>query len=332
MNMKKKRVKLNFNFALLAILAVLFIGITVSNPVFVSFDYLVGVMLRNIVEIGTMALPVTLIVITGGIDLSVGSTMVLSAMAGGMVAAGMGTVAGLIASLLVGAACGLFNGFLVAKMKISPLVATLATMYLYMGIARGFSKGDNVYAHPIAEWLGNAELLGVPVQIFIYAVLALMFWFLLSKTVLGRELYGIGLNENATNYSGINTVRVKMLIYLLSSVLCALAGMIWLGRFTSVKYDAGTSLGLKVVTIIVLGGTSILGGSGDMRGTVLATLIIAVLNSGLNVAGLAIDKQTIVHGLILVVSLLGYAVLSERARKSRIIDLNAKQDRRTQAL
>jgi len=323
----KKRLKFNFNLALLIILAALFIANAVKKPVFVSFDYLVGVMLRNIVEIGMMALPVTLIVITGGIDLSVGSTMVLSAMVGGIVAARMGPVAGLLACLLVGVVCGLFNGLLIAKIKIPPLVATLATMYLYMGIARSISKGDNVYAYLIAEWLGNARLFGVPVQILIYALLALVFWFLLSKTVLGRQLYGIGLNENATVYSGINASRVKMRIYLLSSVVCALAGMIWLGRFTSVKYDAGTSLGLKVVTIIVLGGTSILGGAGDMRGTILAALIIAVLNSGLNVAGMSIDKQTIVHGLILVVSLLSYAVLNDRARRSRIIDLSAKPDK-----
>ena len=309
----------NFNLALIAILVMLFTTIAMMNRVFLSPDYLIGVMLRNIVEIGMMALPVTLIVITGGIDLSVGSTMVLSAMIGGMVAASYGSAWGLIAALVTGIACGLFNAILIAKVKISPLVATLATMYLYMGIARSISHGDSVYAFPAAEFLGNKVIAGVPIQIFIYALLALIFWFILAKTTLGRKLFAIGLNENATKYCGIDTDKVKIWIYLFSGVICALAGLIFLGRFTSIKYDAGTSLGLKVVTIIVLGGTSILGGIGDMRGTILAALIIAVLNSGLTVLGIPNDMQTIVHGMILVLSLVSYAVFNERARKSRII-------------
>ena len=323
MKQKRKGFQFNFNLALILILVVLFCGIALINNVFLSPDYLIGVMLRNIVEIGMMALPVTLIVITGGIDLSVGSTMVLSAMIGGMVAVNAGSFWGLVACIATGAACGLFNALLIAKVKISPLVATLATMYLYMGIARSISRGDSVYAYPAAEFLGNKVLWGVPIQIYLYAALALVFWFVLSKTTLGRKLFAVGLNENATRYCGIDTDRVKILIYLFSGMICALAGLIFLGRFTSIKYDAGTSLGLKVVTIIVLGGTSILGGVGDMRGTILAALIIAVLNSGLTVLGIPNDMQTIVHGLILVISLVSYAIFNERARLSRIIEPSA---------
>lgn len=321
----KRKFKFSFNLALLLILLVLFFGIALMRPVFLSSDYMIGVMLRNIVELGMIALPMTLIVITGGIDLSVGSTMVLSTMIGGMAAAAAGSFWGVVACMATGIACGLFNALLIAKIKIAPMVATLATMYLFMGIARSISQGDSVYAYPAAAWMGNTQVLGIPVQIFMYAALALIFWFVLSRTTLGRTLYSIGLNENATKYCGINSARVKTLIYLLSGVVCALAGLIFLGRFTSVKYDAGTGLNLKVVTIVVLGGTSILGGTGDMRGTILATLIIAVLNSGLTVLGIPNDMQTIVQGLILVISLVSYAVLNERARKSRIISLSADQ-------
>ena len=130
--MKQIPFKFTFNMALLIILVVLFTTISCINSVFLSFDYLVGVMLRNIVEIGMMALAVTLVVISGGIDLSVGSTMVLSAMIGGVAAVHGGSALGVAVALLVGTACGLFNGFLIAKIKISPLVTTLATMYLYM--------------------------------------------------------------------------------------------------------------------------------------------------------------------------------------------------------
>jgi ribose/xylose/arabinose/galactoside ABC-type transport system permease subunit len=321
--MKQIRFKFTFNLALSIILAVLFITISCINSVFLSFDYLVGVMLRNIVEIGMMALAVTLVVISGGIDLSVGSTMVLSAMIGGVAAVHGGSALGVAAALLVGTACGLFNGFLIAKIKISPLVTTLATMYLYMGLARSISKGDSVYSYPASQALGTAELARVPVQIFIYIALAFFFWFLLAKTTLGRKIFAIGLNEHATGFCGVNTGQVKIAIYVLSGCICALAGLIWLGRFTSVKYDAGTSLGLKVVTVIVLGGTSIMGGIGDMKGTILATLIIAVLNSGLTVLNIPIAAQTIVHGSILVISLVSYFIINTRVGKSRVMKVKA---------
>jgi ribose/xylose/arabinose/galactoside ABC-type transport system permease subunit len=321
--LKQKKFKFTFNFALLVILLALFTAISCINSVFLSFDYLVGVMLRNIVEIGMMALAVTLIVITGGIDLSVGSIMVLSAMIGGIAAAHGGSALGVAAALLVGIACGLFNGFLIAKIKISPLVTTLATMYLYMGLARSISKGDSVYSYSASRWLGTTELALVPIQIFFYLILAFLFWFLLAKTTLGRKIFAIGLNEHATNYCGVNTSGIKMVIYVLSGLICAFAGLIWLGRFTSVKYDAGTSLGLKVVTVIVLGGTSIMGGIGDMKGTILATLIIAVLNSGLTVLNIPIAAQTIVHGSILVVSLVSYFVINNRVRTGRVIEVKS---------
>jgi ribose/xylose/arabinose/galactoside ABC-type transport system permease subunit len=327
----KRKFRFTFNMALLLILIALFTGIALLNPVFLSFDYLIGVMLRNIVEIGVMSLTMTLIVITGGIDLSVGSTMVLSSMLGGMAALKYGGAVGVLMTMLVGAACGLFNGLLIARIKISPLVTTLATMYLYMGVARSLSHGDSVYAFDWSQWLGTEDPLGVPVQILFYAVLALVFWFLLHRTAMGRRLYAIGLNENATRFCGIDTARVKMQIYLFSGLMCAFAGLIWLGRFTSIKYDAGTSLGLRVVTVVVLGGTSILGGRGDMLGTILATMIIAVLNSGLNVLAIPIDAQTIVQGTILVISLVCYSSFDIRARKSRILKVPVEHEPGTPA-
>ena len=317
----KLKFRFTFNWALFIILIVLIVIIASVNIVFLSFNYLVGVMLRNIVEIGMMALAVTLIIITGGIDLSVGSTLVLSAMIGGIVATKGGSVPGVAAALLVGMICGLFNGFLIAKIKISPLVTTLATMYLYMGLARSISRGDSIYTYPASQWMGTTALAGIPVQLFLYAILAFIFWFLLAKTTLGRKLYAIGLNEHATNYCGVNTGRVKITIYFLSGLICAVAGLAWLGRFTSIKYDAGTSLNLKVVTVIVLGGTSIMGGIGDIKGTVLATLIIAVLNSGLTVLNIPIAAQTIVHGLILVISLVSYFIINTRMSKGRVVKL-----------
>lgn len=316
--------KLTFNLALFLIWVVIFAVISIRSPSFLAPNYIINVMLRNIVEIGMVALAMTLIIITGGIDLSVGSTLVLSAMLGGMAAASLGTVAGVIVTLAVGAACGLLNGVLIAKVNISPMVTTLATMFLYLGLARGISHGESVYSYPFTGFMGNMSMAGIPLQIWMYAVLAVLFTILLSRTATGRRLYSIGLNSNAARYSGIDVNRHIILIYILCGLICALASFIWLGRFTSIKYDAGTSFNLKVITVVVLGGTSINGGVGDMKGTILGTLIIATLNSGLTVMNIPIDVQTVVQGGVLIAALISYAILGERAKKKRIIKVEQK--------
>lgn len=321
----KKIMKFSFNKALFLIWLVIFIGISIKSPSFLTAPYIINVMLRNIVEIGMVALPMTLIIITGGIDLSVGNTMILSAMLGGIAYTKWGTVAAVLATVLTGAACGLLNGVIIAKAKISAMVTTLATMYLFLGLARGISKGDSVYSYGFAEALGNTSLAGLPIQIWIYILLAVIFTLLLGKGLFGRKLYSIGLNVNATRYSGVNTDRMLIIIYTVCGIICALAAFIFLGRFTSVKYDAGTSFNLKVITIVVLGGTSIMGGVGDMKGTILGTLIIATLNSGLTVMNIPIDVQTIVQGVVLIIALIACAVVTERSKKKRIIKVDTGQ-------
>jgi ribose/xylose/arabinose/galactoside ABC-type transport system permease subunit len=185
-------------------------------------------------------------------------------------------------------------------------------MYLFQGIARGITQGNSVYAFPAAEWLGNFQVGPIPVQIILYILFAAAFVLLLSRTYYGKYLYAIGLNETASRFSGINTVRCKNIAYIASGLMSAFAGMIMLGRFSSMKYTAGDGMNLKVVTMIVLGGTSINGGVGTMTGTIIATMIIAVLNSGLTVLNIPIDVQTIVQGTVLLISLVAYAVIEKR--------------------
>lgn len=305
--------------ALFLIWLLLFAFISIKAPNFLKPNYLISVMLRNIIEIGMVALPMTLVIITAGIDLSVGNILVLSCMLGGMAAGAAGDAVGALITLAVGLICGIINGIIIAKVKITPMVTTLATMYLYLGLARGITQGDSVYAFPLAAYLGNTVIAGLPIQIWIYLVLAVVFVYILSKTTLGRKIYSIGLNPNAAKYAGVKTDKILIGIYALTGVICALAALIWLGRFTSVKYDAGTNFNLKVITVVVLGGTSINGGIGDMKGTILGTLIIATLNSGLTVLNIPIDVQTIVQGAVLMVALIAYAVLNDRAKKRKIV-------------
>ena len=317
---REKCRSMSFNIALLIILIALIVAISFINPNFIQFNYVMSVVIKNIIEIGLMALPVTLIIITGGIDLSVGSIMIVSAISGGMAAAVYGNGVGVIIGLLVGVACGLVNGIVIVKLKISALVTTLATMFLFRGIAKGMTAGDSVYTYDFATFMGTTEIGGIPISLFFYIIAAVVFTLLLSKTAMGRSLYAIGLNENAARYSGLKVDKLLIAIYILSSLMCVLAAYFYLGRFTSVKFDVVNTINLKVVTVIVLGGTSILGGVGDMKG-IIATFIIAVLNSGLTVLNIPIDVQTIIQGAVLVISLIIYSILNERAKKNKIINV-----------
>ncbi|MDR0519004.1 MAG: ABC transporter permease [Clostridiales Family XIII bacterium] len=318
----RKRSGLNFNIALLVILVALILIIGIRNPTFLTYNYMMSVVVKNIMEIGLMALPMTLIVITAGIDLSVGSIMIFSAIAGGMVAQSMGDGMGILVTMAVGIICGLANGLIIVKLKISPLITTLATFFLFRGIAKGMTQGDSVYSYDFTTAVGNMEFGGFPLVLIVFIVAAVVFTLLLSKTAFGRSLYALGLNENATRYSGIKADRTLIAIYVISGVICALAAYFYLGRFSSVKFDVANSMNLKVVTVIVLGGTSILGGVGDMKGTIIAIFIIAVLNSGLTVMNIPIDVQTIIQGTVLIISLIVYSILGERAKKRRILDVS----------
>lgn len=312
-----KKFKFSFNLVLLLIWAAIFVAIATMAPTFLKPDYIINTMLRNIVEIGMVALPMTLIIITGGMDLSVGSMMILCAVFGGSAAAAWGTGAGVAVTILVGLACGLINGLIIAKAKISEMVTTLATMYLFMGLSRGYTEAGSVYAYHFASWMGNTEVLGLPIQIWIYAVLAVVFVLLLHHTAFGRKLFSIGLNSSAAKYSGVNVEKIKITLYVLCGLICALASFIYLGRFSSVKYDSGTNFNLKVITVVVLGGTSIVGGSGDMKGTLVATLIIATLNSGLTVLNIPIATQTVVQGTVLLIALVAFAIMNQAKSRRR---------------
>ena len=157
----KKRLNISFNLSLLFIFIILFLVIGAINNNFFNPNYIITVMIKNMIEIGLIALPLTLIIITSGIDLSVGSIMIFSAITGGIAAAGFGSAAGIIVGLITGVACGLLNGFVVTKLKISPLVTTLATMFLFRGIAKGITSGDSVYSYDFTKFMGNEDYIWI---------------------------------------------------------------------------------------------------------------------------------------------------------------------------
>ena len=272
----------------------------------------------NIVEIGLMSLPMTFIILTGGIDLSIGSTMALSGIVLGYTYQQTNNMTlAIILSIVTGIACGAFNGLIIAKTKISPLVTTLATFSLYYGIARIISGTQIFSVFPDGfKFLANNKLFNiVPYQFILFIVLAIVFNVLYKKTVLGVYLRGMGLNEKAVAFSGISIAKVKFSIYTLSGLVSTLAAFVYLSRLPAAKPDMGTNLNIETITAVVLGGTSIMGGKGSVFGTIISILILGVLRKGLQLIGLGGDVYNFVLGIVLVICLIGFS-LTEKVKKS----------------
>ena len=270
---------------------------------------------RLFAEIGLVALPMTLIIVTGGIDLAVGSILGLSAIVLGITWKNLGMPLGVAmgTAVFAGVCAGLVNGFLVTRMRVPPLITTLATLALFRGLAEGLSQARSVRGYP--EWfyfLGQGEIHGVPVQLLILVLAIVAFWFLLARTVLGRSLYAIGHNEVAARFSGIPVDRIKMLIYGLSGLLAGLAGVIFVSRVSTTRSDMGSGLELDVIAAVVLGGTSIFGGRGTIVGTVLGFVLIGLLKNGLALTGVKGDATIVVIGLVLICSILASNMIERR--------------------
>lgn len=323
----KKKFKFNYNHALIAICAVMFVVFGCVNKNFFTLSYITDMIKLN-TEIGIMALPLTLLIIMGCIDFSLCAVLSLSAAVGGIVATYAGAFVGLIVSLLIGMACGCFNGFMVSKLKLPPLITTLATMYLYKGAAKGATLasgwGTNVGTTSVATFLGATRILGIPTQIWLIALLAVALHFVLSRTVYGRTLYAIGLNENATRFAGINVTRIKFLTYALAGVLFAVAGQVLMGRFSTMQYDSADSFQMQVIIVCVLGGANMNGGRGTIGGTLLGTAVLSVLKGGMNAVALPQTQQKIILGIVLLVSLITFQLLAEH-------DLKVKGQQRMKA-
>lgn len=308
----KIKAKFSYNMILLIILALLIVIITIIEPAFFTVRYILQVVLKNIVEIGILVLPMALIIISGGIDFAVGSEMLLAGIVGGMAGARFGDTAGLTMTIVAGGILGLLNGLLIVKIKVTPMVATLSTYFLYMGIGRVVSGGESVHGFAVAALIGTKEIGNVPIQIFIWLALAAVFYYILKYTATGRKIYAIGLNENGAVYSGINVNKIKIVMYTVMGFVASLAAIIYIGRFTSIKYNSASDMNMNVITVAVLGGLSLNGGKGDIPGVLLGTLIIATLNSGLTVLNIPIAIQTIVQGIVLMLALAVGVAMNKR--------------------
>jgi len=262
----------------------------------------------DFMEIGLMMLPMVFIIITGGIDLSVASNLAMCAsFMGWLFMRGVPIWPAALAALLLGATGGLFNGLLVARVKLPPLVVTLGTYAFYRGVAYVLLGDQAARGYPAGfTFIGQGKLPGtlIPFSVALFIVLAIVFGLVLHRTTFGRTLFAIGNNENATAYSGVPVARTKIIVYTISGLMAGLAGIVLAARFGSTRPDIGLGLELAVITAAVLGGVDINGGIGTMGGAVLSLLLIGLLRFGMGLLNIQGQVQGMVIGLLLILSIL----------------------------
>ena len=272
---------------------------------------------RQLWEFAILALGMTLIIITGGIDLSVGSAMGLCAVMFGLCySVTESLAASCLVCLLTGSLGGALNGLLISRIRVHPLIITLATYAAFRGMAEGISQGASYsqFGDRFSQ-LARGTWYGVPIPAFMFLILAIVFAVFLAKTPTGRYIYAIGHNERAALFSGAPADRIKFCLYTVSGLLAGLATIIYISRFDTAKADAGKGFELEVITAVVVGGTSIFGGRGNIVGTVLGLLLIHETRLFVGRYWQMDELKSIVIGFLLIFSVLVYRAVTHRERE-----------------
>ncbi|MEO5619851.1 MAG: ABC transporter permease [Cypionkella sp.] len=305
-----------------ASLIVLLVFFSLASDKFLATGNVIGILQATSVN-GVLAVAATLVIITGGIDLSVGTLMTFCAVIAGVVLTywGMPLPLGILAALATGAVCGGISGTLIAKMRIPPFIATLGMMLILKGMSLVISGTKPIYFNdtPLFPEISTGSLVGdvlpwlpLPNGVLILFVLAIVVSYILNRTVLGRYTFALGSNEEAARLSGVNTDFWKITVYSLSGAICGLAGLIIASRLNSAQPALGQGYELDAIAAVVIGGTSLAGGRGSILGTLSGALIMSVLLNGLRILSVAQEWQTVVTGLIIIAAV--YADMMRRAR------------------
>ncbi len=281
--------------------------LSIVSPSFLTLDNVFNV-LRQVSINALIAFGMTFVILTGGIDLSVGSILALSsAITAGMLADGMDPILAMLIGLAAGAVMGAINGLFITKGKVAPFIATLATMTIFRGLTLVYTDGRPITGlsdSSLFEIMGRGYFGWIPVPVIWMLVCYAILYFVLKKTTFGRRVYSIGGNEEASILSGIRVNSVKIWIYSLTGTLSALAGIILASRLNSAQPTAGASYELDAIASVVLGGTSLSGGRGWIFGTLVGALIIGVLNNGLNLMNVSSFYQQVVKGGVILLAVL----------------------------
>ncbi len=289
-------------FGLVIALAVLCVALSAARPSFLTLGNLVN-LIRQISINGILAVGVTFVLLTGGVDLSLGSLVALTGVAAALFAhpGEYPVIAPVVAGVAAGALCGAASGAVITVGRVAPFIVTLGMMTAARGLALVASGGRPVSnLSPEFTALGGGQVLGVPVPVIVLAAVAAAAWVVLARFRMGRHVYAVGGNENAARASGIRVGRVKMFVYTLCGALAGLAGVVLAARITTGQPNAGVGYELDAIAAVVIGGTSLSGGVGGVGGTVLGALLMGVINNGLDLLNVPSYYQQIVKGVIIV--------------------------------
>ncbi len=300
-----RNLRFSRELVLLGVLIAIMLVMAQLSPFFFTLGNLLDTS-RYFVEIGLIALGMTLIIITAGIDLSVGAGLALVSVAVGFsFAAGLPLPLALILGLLTGLGAGLFNGLFITRLDLHPLVVTLGTFALFRGLAYGLSDADAVSSYPAwFAYFGQAYLGPIPGQLILFVVAVIVAWIVLSRTSFGRYVYAIGSNEEAARLSGIGVGRDKTLVYVLSGATAAAGAIMYCAQFGAAPAIAGEGYELDAIAAVVVGGTSLFGGQGGVIGTFVGALIIGIVGNILNLMGVSPFAQPLAKGALIILAVL----------------------------
>ena len=288
-------------FGLLFVILLVGLALSFTTDTFLSVANLTNVA-RQVSINGILAVGVTFVLLTAGVDLSLGSVVALSGVACAMFAqpGEHPVVVPILVGLLTGAACGLVNGVLVTRGGVAPFIVTLGMMTIARGLALILSGGRPVANMSESLTSLAGDIGGFPIPVLCFAVVAALAWFFLRDFRLGRHLYAVGGNENAARAAGISVERVKLFAYVVCGLLTGLAGVVLAARITTGQPNAGQAYELDAIAAVVIGGTSLSGGVGTITGTLLGVLLIGVINNGLDLQGVSSYYQAVIKGVIIV--------------------------------
>lgn len=295
-------------YGTIIILFFLVLIVTIVSPNFLALNNILNI-LQQVSVIGFIALGMTFVILTGGIDLSVGSILALSGMVLGlMILSGVPELLAILIVLVLGGILGFTNGLFISKIRLEPFIVTLATMTMYRGLTLVISDGVPAMGitsnAPVLDFLSQGNLLGIPVPTLLFLIVFLILMILLQKTIFGRGVYAIGGNEEVARLSSVPTGKVKTGVYVISGIMSAFAGVILTSRLSSSQPTAGTGFELDAIAAVVIGGTSLAGGRGRIFGTLIGVLIIGVINNGLNIMGVSAFYQQFIKGLIILIAVI----------------------------
>ncbi|KRM75285.1 ABC transporter permease [Secundilactobacillus collinoides] len=297
-----RRLVSNNNFGVSIALIILLVAMAAFAPNFTTLNNIFNVLLQ-IAQVGTIAVGMTYVILTAGIDLSVGSIVAFDGLAMAMMMkTGVPVVLAILAGLVIGGAIGGLNGFLVAKLNLQPFVATLGTMTMFRGLAYTISGGQPVYTLPAAfDYLGGS--IGViPIPAILMVIVFIIGAYTLKYTKFGRHIYAIGGNAEASKLSGIKVKRNTAMVYIISGLCCAIAAVILTARLDSAVPTAADGIELDVIAAVAIGGTDMQGGKGAIFGTIIGALIMGVIANGLNLLDVAQGPQRFVKGVIIILA------------------------------